>query len=426
MARKYTNIPTHQTESQITPSTMDWPESLPIPPNSPYELEHSQTIAAVDDVPADILSQQPLPYSATISPSLDISPNDRDALPEYPPVESSEPKSSSEQPRSRGFPFGWGFTRSLNNDRPSPTPLKRAETRPSTIPPLHAMVDRAKSEQPLASSSAHRDLPKNPNDEPRVSLGGLVKEFRYNPIYLTDLVAPDSLREQLMQSLRENERREELRRHNLQASNRIFLMGPAGTGKRRTAVVLATELKLPLYRGRISQIVGETGKSTNSSSYVGGRHLRLRYLTDFIRRNRAVYLFEDHHELTPEDFMFLEQLIEATRRVENDALLIITNSKVSKMNRALLRKFDLVLNYPLPNCEQSVRILQAKLTTMDTSPVDWSIAAEAAKELCHADIALAAERAAKKSLLENRQDISTEQLLASLSEQHLLYKKLGS
>ena len=61
----------------------------------------------------------------------------------------------------------------------------------------------------------------------------------------------------------------------------------------------------------------------------------------------------------------------------------------------MFRRFDAVIEYPLPTAEVAKEVVRTRLANVRLGRIEWEQIAEAAHDLSHAEITLAAERAAK-------------------------------
>jgi ATP-dependent 26S proteasome regulatory subunit len=89
---------------------------------------------------------------------------------------------------------------------------------------------------------------------------------------------------------------------------------------------------------------------------------------------------------------------------------------VALLDRALFRRFDVVLEYALPTAEIATRVMRARLGLLDTSSVDWDAATSKAEGLSHAEIAMACEQAAKNAILDHSTAIREAELVLALDE----------
>src|SRR5258706_8489400 len=125
--------------------------------------------------------------------------------------------------------------------------------------------------------------------------------------------------------------------------------GASGTGKTLAAEVLAHELRLDLYRIDLSSVV---------SKYIGETEKNLRRVFDAAEEGGAVLLFDEadalfgkrsevkdsHDRYANIEVSYLLQRMEAYR-----GLAILTTNRRSALDPAFLRRFRLVVSFPLPH-----------------------------------------------------------------------------
>lgn len=79
---------------------------------------------------------------------------------------------------------------------------------------------------------------------------------------LSDIVLPDSQRQEIVELIREQKHTQELIQHGVEPRSRVLLKGAPGNGKTMLAEVIATELGLPFlvvhYEDVVSSFLGET------------------------------------------------------------------------------------------------------------------------------------------------------------------------
>jgi AAA+ superfamily predicted ATPase len=85
------------------------------------------------------------------------------------------------------------------------------------------------------------------------------------------------------------------------------------------------------------------------------------------------------------------------------------------LDRALFRRFDLVLTYRLPEPEDVRPVIKGRLGTM-AAGLRWPRITEAAAGLSHADLVKAAEAAAKDALMRGEARVAAAGLAAALVE----------
>ncbi len=250
-----------------------------------------------------------------------------------------------------------------------------------------------------------------PIARPRGDLADLVSASFPN-VGLRDLVLRPELAGQVGRVLHEQRQRQALLRRGYVPVHRLLLEGPPGTGKTLTASVLAHELALPVLTVRLDSLL---------SKFMGETSSKLRVLFDAISEQRGLYLFDEFDALGGDR---AGNDVGEARRILNSFLVFLENASPESMvvaatnhrailDRALFRRFDLVMVYDLPDAEQAVAVLRGRLGSMSRG-IRWSRVARSADGLSHADLVRAAEDAAKAAILENRARVDVAGLNAAL------------
>ncbi len=132
--------------------------------------------------------------------------------------------------------------------------------------------------------------------------------------------------------------------------------GASGTGKTMAAEVLASELRLDLYRIDLSQVV---------SKYIGETEKNLRRVFDAAEEGGSVLLFDEadalfgkrgevrdsHDRYANIEVSYLLQRMESYR-----GLAVLTTNAKSALDAAFLRRIRFAVNFPFPDAEQRVEI----------------------------------------------------------------------
>jgi SpoVK/Ycf46/Vps4 family AAA+-type ATPase len=239
---------------------------------------------------------------------------------------------------------------------------------------------------------------------------------RYSDTRLSDMVLTIDLEARLTRVLREQRKQQELRAHSLAPRRKLLLVGPPGSGKSMSAAALAGELKLPLftvlYDGLIGKMMGETAS-------------RLRLVFDAMAVQRGVYLFDEFDALgaqraSSNDVGEIRRVLNSFLQfIENDdgpSLIIAATNHPELLDKALFRRFDDVIPYALPNADVARGIIEAHLARFAVAEVDWPDVLKSAVGLSQAEIARAADEAAKVAVLGEQDLITTKSLLAALAE----------
>lgn len=279
---------------------------------------------------------------------------------------------------------------------------------------LRELIDAAKGK---SATVARRGAGPVPLARPRGELSGLLAA-RYSDVRLNSMVLPDMLKERLARVVTEQRQQETLRARGLTPRRKILLVGPPGSGKTMSAAALAGELKLPLftvlYDGLIGKLMGETAT-------------RLRLIFDAIAIQRGVYFFDEFDAIgaqragqndVGEIRRVLNSFLQFLENDDGQSLVIAATNHPEMLDKALFRRFDDVITYDLPSPEIAQGILENRLATFDRGAVSWPAVLEKAAGLSQAEIARAADEAAKTAVLGGLDAITTPMLLAALQERH--------
>lgn len=277
---------------------------------------------------------------------------------------------------------------------------------------LRRLAEAALKQRQAAAESTGKPIPLV---RPRGDLAG-VMSATYPKTRLNHLVLPTATERQLTQVVEEQRQRWKLREHGLLPRQKLLLVGPPGSGKTMTAAALAGELGLPLFsillHGLITKFMGETAA-------------KLRLIFDAISQNRGVYLFDEFdaiggHRSADNDVgearRILNSFLQFLEEDESESLIIATTNHPELLDRALFRRFHLIIEYELPTRPLIIETMKTRLLTFDIKDVDWDQVANAAEGLSHADLIRAAEDAAREAILERGPSLGTASLVAAVRQ----------
>ncbi|CRK56851.1 Cell division protein FtsH [Alloactinosynnema sp. L-07] len=238
----------------------------------------------------------------------------------------------------------------------------------------------------------------------------------YPQARLADLSLDDDVRVRLGRVLLEQRQGDRLRSHGFHPLRRLLLIGPPGTGKTMSAHVLAGELRLPLFVIRLDGLI---------TKFMGETAAKLRLVFDALSETRGIYLFDEVDALAGERGAsndvgeirrVLNSFLQFLELDTSESLVIAATNHPQLLDRAMFRRFDMVIDYPLPSSEVVRHVIQNRLAAVPTGRLAWAKIDEAAVGLSHGEVATAAELAAKDAILSGDGQVTTTALCTSLRD----------
>jgi len=236
------------------------------------------------------------------------------------------------------------------------------------------------------------------------------------------MVLDASTETQLRRIVEEHRQRWKLQEHGLHPRSKLLLMGPPGSGKTMTASALAGELGLPLFtvllHGVITKFMGETAA-------------KLRLVFDAITQTRGVYLFDELDAIggqrgsdndVGEARRMLNSFLQFLEEDHSESLILATTNHPALLDKALFRRFHLLLEYKMPDASLLVETIRSRLVMFPLGDIDWTRVAVAGEGLSNAEIIRAAEDAARDAVLDGNPGPSTEGLVGALEARRAGYR----
>ena len=190
-----------------------------------------------------------------------------------------------------------------------------------------------------------------------------------------------------------------------------------GCGKTLSAERIAWNLGLPLLKVRFDSLL---------SSYFGESASNLRMVFDYCKTEPVVLLLDECDFIAKSRTM--TQDVGEVPRIVNMLLTLLdeynapglvlatTNLKVS-LDEALFRRFDDVIEMPMPGKEERKRLLNMTLSAIPVSPdVDMDRVAEQLDGYSAANVVLVAQRAAKIGVLAGYKKVCKDHFSKALEE----------
>lgn len=282
--------------------------------------------------------------------------------------------------------------------------------RRTTAEELRAAVDEAR-----ASNSRGASVPIS-FSRPRGELESLI-DLRDPKLRLMDVVLHDSVSEKLNDLIRQQLKRDWLREHGKTPNRRVLFVGPPGSGKTMTAEALAGELRLPLFVIRLESLI---------TRFMGETASKVRLVFEETLKHRGVYLFDEFDALGSQrkatnDVAEMRRVLNSFLQMmeepnATDSVLLGATNHPELLDRALLRRFDSVIEFEAPSKEQIKALIGRYLRPMKRPQLAWKKIVEAASGLSQSEIARASEDAVKTAILDERDIIKTEDVLKRLQQ----------
>lgn len=171
-------------------------------------------------------------------------------------------------------------------------------------------------------------------------------------ISLDDVMFNDNVKAEITQFLKEYKYREVLMKYNLPVSNKILLYGKTGCGKTMTAKAIAKHLDKKLIIVNLATIVssklGETAKNIES-------------LFKEIQYESSVLFFDEFDSLgqirdydnkdNSEMKRVVNAILQLIDNLPQKSILMAATNQIHMIDEALVRRFELQLEYTAPNKE---------------------------------------------------------------------------
>ncbi len=276
---------------------------------------------------------------------------------------------------------------------------------------LRELVDAAKA----ASQQGGRQLRPVPVTQPRGDLASLLA-VSYPDQRLGDLVVDDYVRSSLERVLAEQRQQDRLMEYGFEPVRSLLFVGPPGTGKTMSASVLAGELHLPLFLIRLESVI---------TKFMGETSAKLRLIFDAAEDTRGVYFFDEVDALAGdrssvndvgEIRRVLNSFLQFLEQHHSSSILIAATNHPQLLDRAIFRRFGLVIDYTLPTPELARAVIRNRLASLSTRGLNWRRIDQSAVGLSHAELTIACEQAAKQTILTKEPRVTTDLLVAALDE----------
>lgn len=231
------------------------------------------------------------------------------------------------------------------------------------------------------------------------------------------MVLPNDVEERLESIEREYAAKERLGKYNLYPKKKILLHGPPGCGKTLSAERIAWNLGLPLLKVRFDALL---------SSYFGESASNLRAVFDYCKKEPVVLLLDEcdfiaKSRIATQDVgevpRIVNMLLTLLDEYNAPGLVIATTNLKIQLDEALFRRFDDVIEIPMPEIEERKELLKMTLSAIPVdASIDFQVLAEKMDGYSYANIVLTAQRAAKYSVLAGNKNVNNKYFEQAIAE----------
>ncbi len=210
----------------------------------------------------------------------------------------------------------------------------------------------------IVQASRSPTLPPAPVDKER---GLPLLDLRQPQRSLDEMILPATSATVIDELLEEHRRSDVLHSYGMKAASKIMFFGPPGCGKTLAAEVIAFELDMPLAIVRLDVLV---------SSFLGETAANLRKIFDFIAQHPLVVLFDEFDAIGKErgdsgEHGELRRVVNAVLQMmdayQGKSVILAATNHEHILDSAIWRRFDELIEFPLPDQTQLRELLELKL-----------------------------------------------------------------
>ncbi len=258
-------------------------------------------------------------------------------------------------------------------------------------------------------------LQPTPMAKPRGELAGLLK-VSYPETRLPDLVLNKDLQRRISRIVREQQEARALEAHGLAPRKRFLFSGPPGTGKTMTAAAIAGELSMPLFTIQLDGVINK---------YMGESAAKLRLIFDAMHNSRGVYFFDEVDALATargnendvgEARRVLTSFLQFLEEDNSRSIIVAATNIKAFLDPAIFRRFQGAFVYARPSRDEARTLLRYHLLQFAKGKIDWHEVDNVVDGLSQADLAAAADDAARDAVLDQNGDLTTSLLVRALQD----------
>ncbi|HVZ44666.1 MAG TPA: AAA family ATPase [Ramlibacter sp.] len=181
---------------------------------------------------------------------------------------------------------------------------------------------------------------------------------------IDDLVGMQDIKSEVFQIKDQYERRAKYAEYGVDKPFNVMFSGPAGTGKTKLASYLAKQLNLPiLFHSAANLETGYVAGGSNTLGRIVGMARRRKRCIVFLDEAQDLFMKRGGHRKFDDDTQNSLLAILDGVRTRHDAEIIWIvasnfNSETMQMDEAMLRRFQMKVDFRLPNREERLAIVE--------------------------------------------------------------------
>ena len=231
------------------------------------------------------------------------------------------------------------------------------------------------------------------------------------------MILPQDVEKRFQRIEKEYAARDRLAHHGLRYRQKILFYGVPGCGKTMGAERLAWNTGLSLLKVRFDGML---------SSYLGETANNLRLVFDLAEKNPCLLFFdecdsiaksrEDNQEVG-EIKRIVNTFLQILDEYESYSGLLVAATNLNKsLDNALWRRFDDVIEVPLPRKQELESIVRQTLSAIEVGAINWQLIIQQMEGFSAAQAVRVAQDAAKKAILDREELVIQEHLEEAIKE----------
>lgn len=221
-----------------------------------------------------------------------------------------------------------------------------------------------------------------------------------------DLIISNEIKKQLDSIIKEYDKKEMLKAYGMVPKRKLLFCGPPGCGKTLCAEVIANSLDLPILYTCFDSLI---------SSYLGETASNIRKVFDYASKNNWILFFDefdavgksrDNIDETSELKRVVNSFLQILDGFECDSLIIAATNHEKSIDTALWRRFDEIILFDLPNCNQITKFIKHKLRAFEVDNLNIEYFAKKLKGCSYADIERVCIASIKKCIMNGNEPIT--------------------